>query len=73
MAVAVDGGMLKRKRRWGLVREGSRQRRCQDGWIRRPLTFPRISPPLHADPSMGGVDLGATVAVWRRGWGGWEA
>lgn len=69
MAVAVDGGMLERKRWWGLVREGSRQRRCQDGWIRRPLTLPRISPPLHVDPSMGGVDLGTMAAEWRRGWG----
>lgn len=68
--MAVDGGMLERKRWWGLVREGSRQRRCQDGWIRRPLTLPRISPPLHADPSMGGVDLGTMAAEWRRGGGG---
>lgn len=67
--MAVDGGMLERKRWWGLVREGSRQRRCQDGWIRRPLTLPRISPPLHADPSMGGVDLGTMAAEWRRGGG----
>lgn len=68
--MAVDGGMLERKRRWGLVREGSRQWRCQDGWIRRPLTLLRISPPLHVDPSMGGVDLGATAAMWRPGGGG---